>query len=224
MADLPRIRFYLVSFVDQLLVSVQGALNPFITSEFGTHGLLTSVGIISTILSGSTKLTLAKIADIFGRLEAFTFMLIVVLIGLIMKATCQSIEVYVAAHTFYWVGHIGMLYVVDVVLADITSLRNRMTIFGIMGTPLIASTFAGPAIAERFYEDLNFRWAFGAFTIILLGVCLPVMVVLFMESRRAKKAGLITSRPSGRTSFETFKYYATEFDGVSPSPRKVKSC
>ena len=89
--------------------SVQTSLNPYITSSFGKHGLLTVVSIISTILGGCTKLTLAKVVDIFGRVEGFLFMLLIVVIGLIMKATCQNIETYVAAHTLYWVGYVGLI-------------------------------------------------------------------------------------------------------------------
>ncbi|PIG90196.1 hypothetical protein AARAC_003664 [Aspergillus arachidicola] len=103
------ILLYLVSFVGMLLVSVQTSLNPYITSLFYKYGLLTVVSIMSTILGGSSKLTLAKIIDIWGRVEGFLSMLLILVIGLIMKATCKNIETYVAAHTLYWVGHIGMI-------------------------------------------------------------------------------------------------------------------
>jgi hypothetical protein len=41
------------------------------TSSFGKHGLLTVVSVLSTILGGSSKLTLAKIIDVWGRVEGF---------------------------------------------------------------------------------------------------------------------------------------------------------
>jgi hypothetical protein len=54
---------------------------------------------------------------------------------------------------------------------------------GLNGTPGIASTFAGPKIAALFYANLDFHWAFGAFAIMQVGVCIPVTVVmLFMHS------------------------------------------
>ncbi|KAK7403516.1 hypothetical protein QQX98_010694 [Neonectria punicea] len=93
---------YLVSFVDTLLVSVQGSLNPYITSSFQKHGLLASVSVVATIVSGCSKLTLAKIIDIWGRIEGFLCMLLLVVISLIMKATCKNMETYVGAHTLYW--------------------------------------------------------------------------------------------------------------------------
>lgn len=102
-------RLYLVSFVDMLLTSIQTSLNPWITSEFGSHGLLSVVGVIATILGGCSKLSLSKIIDVWGRIEGFLCMLLLMVIGLIMKATCKNIETYTAAHTLFWVGHTGLM-------------------------------------------------------------------------------------------------------------------
>lgn len=206
-------RLYLVSFVDDLLVSVQGNLNPYITSAFGQHGLLSTIAIVSSILGGTSSFTVAKIIDIWGRLEGFLFMLLLIVVGLIMKATCQSVEAYAAAHTFYWVGHLMLLYIIQIIIADMTSLRNRMVLFTLLGTPTIAAVFAGPAIADLFYRKSNFRWAFGAFCIMLVGVSIPAIVIMFMNQRKAKKVGMLPARNSGRTTFQSIKHYVIEFDG-----------
>lgn len=204
---------YFVSFIDGLLSSVQTALNPYITSEFHQHGLLTVVSVVSTILGGSCKLTLAKIIDIWGRVEGFLSMLLLVVIGLIMKATCTGIEMYTAAHTLYWVGHIGILYVVEIMLADMTSLKNRMIMLGINGTPGICSTFAGPKIAALFYSNLNFRCAFGAFAIMSVGVCIPVVVVMLLMEHKAKKTGMYEKGRSHRLWWQSIAHYFIQFDG-----------
>ncbi|KAK7217856.1 hypothetical protein V2G26_005859 [Clonostachys chloroleuca] len=202
---------YLVSFIDILLQSVQSSLNPYITSSFGKHGLLNVVSILSTVLSGATKLTLAKVVDIWGRMEGFIVMLLIVTIGLIMKATCQTIEIYVGAHVLYWTGHVGLMYIIDIMIADMTTLKNRMIIAGINGTPTIFSTFAGPKIAELFYTNVNFRWAFGAFAIMQLGICLPVFLVMLLEQRKAAKQGLIKPKEaSGRNIIQSLWYYFIE--------------
>ncbi|KAJ5129170.1 Major facilitator superfamily domain general substrate transporter [Penicillium bovifimosum] len=207
-------RLYLVSFVDALLGSVEGSLNPYITSSFDKHGLLTVVSVVSTILGGSSTLSLAKIIDVWGRVEGFLLMLLLVTIGMIMKATCTSMEMYTAAHTLYWVGHIGLIYVVDIMLADMTSLRNRMLILGINGTPGIASVFAGPKIANLFYTNLDFHWAFGAFAIMLVGVSSPAAVVMLVMQRRAERTGVLEKARSGRVWWQSVAHYCIEFDVI----------
>ncbi|WYZ42482.1 hypothetical protein EsH8_VI_000181 [Colletotrichum jinshuiense] len=203
---------YLVSFVDLLLQSVQGSLNAFVTSSFQKHGLLNIVSIFATILSGCCQLVIAKVIDIWGRSEGFFIMILFSIVGMIMKATCQNMETYVAAHTLYYVGHFGMMFVIDVMLADMTSLRNRMIMFGINGTPTIAVTFAGPKIADLFYTNLNFRWAFGAFGIILVGISVPAVVTMFLMQRKAEKAGMLEKLKSDRTPLQGFLYHLIQFD------------
>ena len=196
-----------------LIVGIQTNLNPYVTSAFSQHALLSTTGIVASILGGSSSLAIAKIIDIWGRFEGFLVMLLLVVLGLIVKAACQNVETYAAAHTFYWVGHLGLIYVIDIILADMTSLRNRMIMFGINGTPTIASTFAGPAIAELFYLESSWRWAYGAFCIIIVAACIPAAAVMLLNQRKAARLGVLPERASGRAWLESIKHYCIEFDG-----------
>lgn len=204
-----------------LLVSVQSSLNPYITSTFGRHGLLAAVSIIPTILAGTAKLTLAKIIDLAGRIEGFIFMLFIIILGCIIKATAQSIETYIAAHSLYWTGHLGLLYVIDVMLSDMTTLKNRMLVLTVNSTPTIATTFAGPRIAEVFYVESNFRWAFGAFSFIIAGICLPVIVIMLWSQRKATKAGVLIRHDSGRNWWQSIVHVYIQMDSTFRVPRNL---
>ncbi|KAJ8124164.1 hypothetical protein ONZ43_g51 [Nemania bipapillata] len=171
------ILLYLVSFIDALLSVVQASLIPYVTSSFKEHGLLATTSIVATIVGGVITLPIAKIIDIWGRAEGFVVMVGLAVLGLILKAACQNVETYAAGHTIYWAGHIGIGYIINIMLADMTTLKNRMILFGINSTPTIASVFAGSVIAQLFYERSTFRWAFGAFIIILVAFCIPVAMV-----------------------------------------------
>lgn len=212
---------YLVTFVDALLQNVQGNLVPFVTSSFQQHGLLATTGIVATIIGGVCNLTIAKVIDIWGRCEGFIVMVVFITVGMIMKATCKNVEMYAAAHTIYWVGHLGLVYIITIMLADMTTLRNRIILFGLQQTPLIASTFAGPAIAQLFYENVNFNWAFGAFCIILVVFCVPIAAIFVISKQKAVRAGLYPPRNSGRTLWQSTQYYFVQFDGESPSSHPV---
>ncbi|PMB71887.1 Siderophore iron transporter mirB [Beauveria bassiana] len=206
---------YLISFVDYLQNALDYALSPYITSVFGQHGLLNVGGILSTIIGGCAPLALAKVIDIWGRVEGFLFMLLICVIGMIMKAVSHNVETYVAAHTLYWAGHIGIRYVIGVIISDMTSLKNRMIFIGFSNTPRIATAFAGPAIGKLFYEKSNFRWAFGAFTIILIASCMPAIGLMMAMYRKARKQGIVEKRQrSGRTLLQSLKFYAIELDLV----------
>ncbi|KAF2723172.1 MFS general substrate transporter [Polychaeton citri CBS 116435] len=197
-----------------ILSSVQSNLKPYITSSFESHGLTAVVSIVATITGGVCNLFIAKLIDIWGRVEGFFFMLLLIVVGCIMLADCQSIQMYAAANTIYWVGHIGFLYVVTIILTDITTLRNRVLMYGIYNTPTIATAFAGSKIAADFINESTWRWAFGAFIIVLCATCIPVGAIFYWSVRACKRSGTWPERIQTRTYWETIKYYFVQFDAV----------
>ncbi|KAH7031452.1 major facilitator superfamily transporter [Microdochium trichocladiopsis] len=202
---------WFLCFAANLLSSIEGALSPYITSYFEEHGLLAAISVTSRIVSGVFALAVGKYINLRGRMEGFIFGISLIIMGMIMKAACQNIETYGAAQVFYWVGHVNTLYIVDVFVADITTLRNRMLIFSLNSFSSLITTFAGPPIASAFYNELNFRWAFIVFVIVLVVFALPVIAILWLNERKAKKAGILRAK-SGRTVAESAKYYAIKFD------------
>ncbi|KAI0814226.1 major facilitator superfamily domain-containing protein [Xylaria sp. FL0064] len=208
------ILLYLVSFVDALAQSVGDSLTPYVTSSFGQHGLLTTASLIARIIGGVISLTIAKIIDIWGRCEGFIFMVVVTIIGEILKAVSHDVESFAAGTTLYWVGHIGMNYVITIMLADFSIFHNRLILFGLQNTPGIVTVFASSRIADLFYTQAHFRWAFGAFAIILAAFATPVCLVFIWSQRKAMRQGLIQPRNSGRTAWQSTKYYFVEFDVV----------
>ncbi|KAK3192057.1 hypothetical protein K4F52_001684 [Lecanicillium sp. MT-2017a] len=208
------ILLWLVAFIDDLLQAVQGSVSPYVTSTFNEHGLLGVTGIVATILGGVCNLAIAKVIDIWGRCEGFIVMIFLVIIGMVMKAACINIEMYAAANTIYWVGHIGVGYVITILFADMTTLRNRLILFGLKGTPIICSVFAGPKIADLFVHHSNFRWAFGAFCIIYVFFAIPVIVVFILSKRKGVREGKFPKKIKTRTYWESTKFYFVEFDVV----------
>jgi hypothetical protein len=203
---------YLIQFVAFLQNSIDATLNPWITSFFNKHGLLNVGSVMSTALAGCIPLATSKFIDIFGRVEGFFLMLLLALTGMAIKAACQNMETYIGGHVLYWAGHIGVLYVTDVMAADITSLKNRMIIFTINGTPRIAATFAGPAIGDLFIKHKDWRWAFGAFIIIFIACSLPATGIMIFMYRKAKAAGVIQKRESNRNVFQSIAHHFIQFD------------
>jgi MFS family permease len=106
------------------------------------------------------------------------------------------------------------LYVITIILTDSTTLRNRIVMYGIFTTPTIATVFAGPKIAEDFYDHSTWRWAFGSFTIILVAFCIPPGLIFLWSIRECKRRGIYPARTNTRSKLETFKYYFVQFDVI----------
>ena len=139
--------------------------------------------------------------------------------GLIMMAACNDVTTYAAAQVFYWVGMNGIAYVLDVFIADTSSLKWRGLMFAFSTSPYIATTFAGPAAAQAYYDHSTWRWAYGTFAIITPVVCSAFLWVFWHNQRLARKQGVLVHRraASGRTWYQSLQHYMIEFDGTWPN-------
>lgn len=119
---------------------------------------------------------------------------------------------------FYSVGFTGMIFCVDVITADTSTLRDRGLAFAFTSSPYIITAFAGAAASEHFYES-NWRWAYGTFAIVLPVVALPMFGLLRFNLQKAKKKGLWQEKDrSGRSIMQSVVYYVIEFDRKYSSP------
>ncbi|KAF2427254.1 putative MFS siderophore transporter [Tothia fuscella] len=208
------VSMWFMYFMNAFQQSITGNLTPFVVSAFESHSLIPVVSVVSTVMAGSLRLAVAKMLDLWGRPQGFAVMVTIATLGLIMMAVCKNVQTFAAAQVFYSVGFDGVIYTVDVVTADSSSLRNRGLAYAITSSPYIITAFAGPKAAEGFYEKINFRWAFGAFCIIIPAVATPLFIILYWNQRKAEKKGLLVREKSGRTLGQSIWHYTIEFDAL----------
>ncbi|CAG8951611.1 hypothetical protein HYFRA_00005411 [Hymenoscyphus fraxineus] len=203
---------WIIYFVDAMNSGVTGALTPYVTSSFQQHSLTAATSIMSSIIGGLWKLPLAKILDLWGRPQGFLMMSTVLTLGLIMMAACNNVQTYAAAQVFYWTGYNGLVYTMSIFIADTSALKSRAFAFAFVSSPYIATAWIGGPIAQTFLSGAGFRWGFGTFAIVTPIMTTPLFLLLWWNQNKAKKSGLIQPRNSGRTTFESLKHYAIEFD------------
>jgi hypothetical protein len=106
-----------------------------------------------------------------------------------------------------------MAYVLDVFLADTSSLKNRALVFAFSTTPYIVTTFAGPRAAQSFQETSGWPWGFGTFAIITPVIAMPILAVLWTNQRKAYRRGILKKEKSGLNFGQSALFYFWEFDG-----------
>jgi MFS family permease len=114
-----------------------------------------------------------------------------------------------------------MAYVLDVFLADTSSLKNRALWFSFSTAPYIATTFIGPPAAASVYKTSGWPWGFGMFAIITPVITLPIFFVLLHNQRKAAKDGVLIQK-SRRTFAESVSYYFWEFDCECPCQHPIR--
>ncbi|OAA66124.1 siderophore iron transporter [Cordyceps fumosorosea ARSEF 2679] len=206
---------WLVYFADSMHSSMGFTLTPYVTSSFSKHGLTATTGVFAQLIGALIKLPLAKVLDIWGRPQGVALTVFFMVVGLVMMAACQNVETYAAAQVFYWVGFNGVGYSLQVFTADTSALKNRAFVFAFINTPFIISTPTSGYAAEGFLNKgpQGWRWAFGAFSIIVPVIVLPIFFLFLHNHRKAKRMGALPPRQrSGRTLLQSVKHYAIQFD------------
>jgi hypothetical protein len=134
---------------------------------------------------------MAKIADVFGRLEAFCLCIGLYVLGLIQMAASNNVESFASAQIFYSAGSTGLLVLQQIFIADTTDIPNRALFSTLPDLPFLGTTWIGSIITTRIMESSgSWRWAFGMWTIIMPVAFMPLAMSLWLNTRRAKKMGL----------------------------------
>lgn len=74
------------------------------------------------------------------------------------------------------------------------------------------TAFAGPKAAEGFLLNVNWRWGFGAFAIIVPAMTMPLFILLKLQLRKAEREGRYVKEKSGRNFFQSLRYGLVAFD------------
>ncbi|KAL4910047.1 hypothetical protein BDW74DRAFT_144316 [Aspergillus multicolor] len=206
------ILMFLLYFVNAFQSSITSNLSAFVTSGFESHSLIPVIYIVSSVMSSATYMPLAKILNVWDRSIGFLIMIAFATLGLVLSATCTDITTYCISQVFYTIGFSGMIFSIDVITADTSSLRDRGLAYAFTSSPYIITAFAGSAASERFYA-YNWRWAYGSFAIILPIIALPMFGLLQYNRYKAKRKGLLPKKErSGRTFAQSIVFYVIELD------------
>lgn len=83
-----------------------------------------------------------------------------------------------------------------------------------ISSPYIITVWITGPMAQSILESIGWRWGFGIFSIITPLMCLPLFFLFTFNYQKAKKAGLLVFTDSGRTTWESVKYYFWQFDVI----------
>ncbi|KAL5593576.1 hypothetical protein FOBRF1_012678 [Fusarium oxysporum] len=202
---------WLVYLLNAFQSSTVGNLVPYVTSDWGSHSLLNTIGVVASSMTAAVFIPLAKLLDLWGRAEGYLLMVGFCELGLILMATAKDLSTYCAANVFYSVGFTGLIYSIDVVTADATNLKNRALAYAFTSSPYMISAFAGSYASDRMLSDIGWPWGFGTFAFITPVVCAPLYLLLKINLRKAKK-NILPRKASGRTLKESIWHYVLEFD------------
>ncbi|KAI8931544.1 hypothetical protein NX059_011199 [Plenodomus lindquistii] len=207
---------WLLHFFMAFASSSNGTLIPYVTSAFQEHSLTALTTVISSLVAGIWKLPFAKIMNIWGRPTALCIGVTCYVIGLIIMATCNNVKAFCAGQTFFYAGYNSMDFFMTVFIADTSKLKNRGIFIAYASSPFLITTWIyGYAVNSAVsVGGIGWRWTYGIFAILSPIVCAPLVIVIVINEGKARRQGILTTRPKRGNFTQTTYYYLREFDAI----------
>lgn len=188
-------------------------LTVYATSAFEAHSLVSTVLVVQGVVLSVVKPPMSKVADVFGRFEAFTLSIALYVLGYIQQALSNSVKTYAAAQIFYSAGQTGLQILIQIFIADTSDLLNRALIVTLPDIPFLVNVWIGPFLADVILHNLNWRFGYGMWAMILPISFMPLALALYFHQAKAAKRGLLPPSPfEGESRWQVVKGLWLEMD------------
>ncbi|RMD41783.1 hypothetical protein DV735_g3349, partial [Chaetothyriales sp. CBS 134920] len=159
-------------FLAALDMTILGTALPTIAEHFQSIEVYVWVGSAFLLASGASMPTWGKLSDIWGRKALLLLATAVFFLGSALCAAATSSAMLIAGRTVQGVGSGGLLSLVNIVIGDLFSPRDRGVYYGIIGMMWALASSIGPVIGGALTEKVSWRWCFY--------INLPVSAVTFV--------------------------------------------
>ena len=182
---------FLIAYAYGLDGTVRYTYQTTATASFNHHSLLATVATVRNVIAAAAQPTAAKIADVFGRVELIFVSVVFYTVGTIVEASATSVSTFAGGSVLYQIGYTCVLLLVEVIIADITSLRARLFFSYIPALPFIINTWVSGNITQAVLTNTTWQWGIGMWAIIYPVCALPLMVSLWWAGHKASRDGTL---------------------------------
>lgn len=175
---------FLVGYAYGLESQVRSTYQPYATSSFSLHSYLSTINVLRSVIAVAVQPTAAKIADIFGRFEIVAASTVCYVVGMAIESTASSVYAFCAGAIIYQVGYTCIVLLLEVLVADFSSMRARVFFSYIPALPFVINTWISGNVTSAVLAVTSWRWGIGMWCIIYPICSLPLLTTLYSLDRR----------------------------------------
>lgn len=192
---------FLVGYTYSLGATINSNMRTAALTAMNQTALQSSVNTISSVVAAAALPTGAKISDVFGRLELFLVALLFHVLGNIVCASANNLATLSGGVVLYTIGYAMIQIMLEVLIADVTTIRSRVFWSFLPAVPFIINTWVSGDINSAIIGDYTtklwmWRWGFGMWCLILPVMSLPLIGILAWLQFKAHKTGLLKNHPT----------------------------
>ncbi|QRW19025.1 major facilitator superfamily transporter [Rhizoctonia solani] len=207
---------FLVAYAYGLDGQTRYTYQTYATNDYAQHSLLGTFNTVRAICGAAIQPPYARVADRFGRLELILFATTFYVFGTILVAASNGVRMFVTGQLFYQIGYTGLMLLIEVLIADLTGLKDRVLFSYIPALPFIINTWVSGDLASAVLLHAGWRWGIGMWCIILPVCAAPVAGSVIYARYRAKREGKLVPKsvPNKRSFVESFIELTWELDVI----------
>lgn len=181
---------FLTTWVTALDGTTTYNYQPYATSSFNRHSMLSTLTIATSVIGSVCKPFVAKMSDLTSRPFVYVIVLVLYVMGFIIVACSPSIAAFVIGSVFISIGQSGVSLMNSIIIADFTTLQWRSFFLSMISVPYLVTTWISGYIVEDIVAT-NWRWGYGMFAIITPAALGPAIVIMYWLDHKANKEGKV---------------------------------
>jgi SIT family siderophore-iron:H+ symporter-like MFS transporter len=174
---------FLVGYAYGLESQVRSAYQPYATASFSLHSYLATINVLRSVVAVAVQPAAARVADVFGRFEVVVFSTALYTLGIAVEATARSVGIFCAGSILYQVGYTCIVLLLEVLVADFSSMRARVFLSYIPAMPFLVNTWISGNVTSAVLRITTWRWGIGMWAIIYPVASIPLLVSLYCIER-----------------------------------------
>lgn len=99
-----------------------------------------------------------KLSDVWGRKPVILLANVIFLVGSLLCGVSVTMGMLIGGRVVQGVGGGGLIILVNIVISDLFSMRERAKYFGIVGMTWALASAVGPVLGGVFTEKVSWRW------------------------------------------------------------------
>lgn len=169
---------FICTFAYGLDSSIRGTYMTYAMNSYSAHSLISIVSVIVLMISAVSQVIFGGLSDIFGRLTLFLVSIVLYIVGTIIQSQAYDIQRYAAGAVFYYVGLVGVMLQVVLMLSDNSSLKWRLIYTLIPSWPSIITTWVSGSVVEAANPLENWSWNIAMWAFIFPLCCIPLILCM----------------------------------------------